>query len=58
MDFKNEGQTGVTAAGSSLDMGLYVLTTTATLSDHVIETAEKHQQKAVHKGKKLKRTKQ
>ena len=35
-------------------MGLYVLTTTATLSDHVIETAEKHQQKAAHEGKKLK----
>ena len=59
MDFKNEGQTGlacsgVTAAGSSLNMGLYVLTTTETLSDHVIETAEKHQQKAAHEGKKLK----
>jgi hypothetical protein len=59
MDFKNEGETGlacsgVTAAGSSLDMGLYVLTTTATLGDHVIETAEKHQQKAAHEGKKLK----
>jgi hypothetical protein len=45
---------GVPAAGSSLDMVLYVLTTTAILSDHVIETAEKHQQKAAHEGKKLK----
>ena len=56
MDFENEvlACSGITAAGSSLDMDLYVLTTTATLSDHVIETAEKHQQMAAHEGKKLK----